>query len=90
VIDLLRGIDRKEATWEYQQNAPFAREMKEVYINRGLEWLDYSDMTALLRAKGLAGINPLLTVSEHEQLFDSVDPFEISEIVLLGLGRIHA
>jgi hypothetical protein len=88
VIDLLRGIDRPEATWDYQQQAPFAKEMRDIYQQRGLEWLDYPEMVALLRAKGIAGLNPLLTPAEHERLFDSVDPLEMAELILLGLGRL--
>lgn len=88
VIDLLRGIDRPEATWDYQQQAPFAKEMRDLYQQRGLEWLDYPEMVALLRAKGIAGLNPLLTPAEHERLFDSVDPLEMAELILLGLGRL--
>jgi hypothetical protein len=88
VIDLLRGIDRPEATWEYQQHAPCAPEMRAIYGQRGVQWLDYPQMTALLRAKGIAGLNPLLTAAEHERLFDSVDPLEMAELILLGMGRI--
>src|ERR1700730_5755508 len=29
VIDLLRGIDRPEATWDLQEDAPFVREVTE-------------------------------------------------------------
>jgi hypothetical protein len=88
VIDLLRGIDRPEATWTYQQQAPFAREMKGLYLQRGLEWMDYPEMVELLQRKGIAGLNPLLTVAEHERLFDSVDPLEMTELILLGMGRL--
>jgi hypothetical protein len=88
VIDLLRGIDRPEATWDYQRRAPFAPEMREIYGQRGLEWLDYPEMVALLRAKGSAGLNPLLSAAEHERLFESVDPLEMAELILTGMGRI--
>jgi hypothetical protein len=90
VIDLLRGIDRPEATWDFQQHAPFAREMRDIYRERGLEWLDYPDMVALLRAKGVGGLNPLLSPAEHERLFESVDPLEMAELILLGMGRLAA
>jgi SLOG cluster2/TIR domain len=90
VIDLLRGIDRPEATWDYQKNAPHAAEMKELYIQRGLKWLDYPEMVAQLRAKGLAGLNPLLSAAEHERLCDSVDPLEMAALVLTGVGRLKS
>ena len=35
VIDLLRGKDREEATWAYQQHAPHAQEMRELHAQRG-------------------------------------------------------
>jgi hypothetical protein len=88
VIDIFHGIDRKEATWQYQEDAPFALEMKELYRQRGVPWLDYPEMVALLRGKGVAGINPLLTPSEHEELFESVDPLRMAELVLVGLGKL--
>jgi len=87
VIDLLRGKDRPEATWEYQKRAPFAPEMRELYKQRGLEWFDYPDMVKFLRDKGLAGLNPLLSEDEQNQLFEAVDPFRMVELVLAGLGR---
>ena len=58
VIDLAEGRARPEATWEYQKRAPFAPEMKELYLKRGLEWMDYPEIAALFREKGLGGIRP--------------------------------
>jgi hypothetical protein len=89
-IDLLRGVDREEASWEYQKRAPFAPQMRELYQARGVEWLDYPEIIALLRGKGIAGINPLLTADEHEQLFESVDPLAIAELLLHGLNKLSA
>jgi hypothetical protein len=90
VIDLLRGIDRPEATWDYQKHAPHAQEMRDLYGERKQDWPDYPQMVSQLRAKGLAGLNPLLSAPEHERLCDSVDPLEMAELVLLGLGRLKA
>lgn len=88
VIDLLEGIDREEATWEYQSRAPFAPEMKKLYESAGLEWWDYPEMVGLLRQKGIAGINPCLTEDEHRELFRTIDPVQMIELVLLGLSRL--
>jgi SLOG-like protein/TIR domain-containing protein len=88
VIDLLRGNDREEVTWDYQKRAPFASEMKALYSQRGLPWLDYADIVALLRGKGMAGINPLLAPLDQAELFETVDQGRIIELVLLGLGRL--
>jgi hypothetical protein len=88
-IDLLQGKHRPEATWEYQKQAPFAVEMRELYERRGLEWLDYPEITALMQRKGVAGINPLLTEAEHLELFRTVDPFRMVETILQGLNRLQ-
>jgi hypothetical protein len=62
--------------------------MRHLYHARGVDWVDYPDIVALLRSKGVAGMNPLLTVSEHELLFDTVDPLAIAELLLHGLGKL--
>ena len=87
VIDLIHGKEREEATWEYQKNAPFAPEMRALYEQRAV-WLDYPEMVSLLREKGVEGINPLLRVEEHEELFTTVDPYRMVELVLQGLSRV--
>ena len=88
VIDLLQGRDRPEATWDYQKRAPFAPEMRTLYEQRGLAWMDYPEITDLLRHKGLTGINPILSEDEQVELFDTIDPFRMVELVLLGLSRL--
>ena len=87
IIDLLQGKDREEATWEYQKRAPFAPEMRKLYEDRGLGWLDYPEIIALLRKKGIAGINPLLKADEHSELFETIDPARMVEIILRGISR---
>ncbi len=88
VIDLLEGRARPEATWAYQQRAPFAPEMKALYEQRGLEWWDYPDMVQFLRDKGLTGVNRLLTPDEHRELFETIDAVRMVEIVLGGVGEV--
>lgn len=90
IIDLLKGKDRAEATWEYQKKAPFAAEMKQLYEQRGVEWIDYPQIILELRTKGIAGINPWLIPEEHEILFETVDPVQIVELVMTGLNRLAA
>jgi hypothetical protein len=87
VIDLLQGKPREEATWDYQKRAPFAIEMRTLYEQRGVEWLDYPEIIALLRQKGVEGINPLLSEGEHVELFETVDPSRIVAIILQGLNK---
>jgi hypothetical protein len=88
IIDLVHGKDRDEATWEYQKRAPFASEMKALYEQRGVDWVGYPEMISLLRQHGLKGINPLLDEREQEELFETVDPRRMVELVLLGLSRL--
>jgi hypothetical protein len=87
VIDLIRGIDREEATWEFQKHAPHAAEMRALYEQRGVEWMDYPEIVSLLRGKGAEGINPLLSAAEQDELFETVDPYRMVELVLEGLSR---
>ena len=88
VIDLLQGKDRVEATWDYQRQAPFAPEMRGLYAARNRDWWDYPEMVSLLREKSITGINPWLTEDEHRELFQTIDPVRMIELVLLGLGRL--
>ena len=90
VVDLLRGKDREEATWAYQKRAPYSSEMRQLYEDRGLPWVDYPEIVRLLREKGASGLNPLLESADNERLFDSVDPLEIVELILLGLSKLKA
>ena len=87
-IDLIRGNDRVEATWDYQKRAPFSVETKALYDRRGVKWMDYPEIVSFLRQKRMAEINPLLSQEEQEELFETVDQGRIIELVLLGLGRI--
>jgi len=87
VIDLIHGNNREEATWDYQKRAPFAREMRALYEQRGIEWMDYPEIVSLFREKGADGINPLLRREEQEELFETVDPYRMVELVLEGMSR---
>ena len=87
VIDLIHGNDREEATWDYQKRAPFAPEMRALYEQRGIKWMDYPEIVSLFRMKGVEGINPLLRREEQEELFETVDPYRMVELLLLGISR---
>ena len=84
---MIHGKDREEATWNYQKRAPFAPEMRALYEQRGIEWVDYPEIVSLLREKGMKGINPLLSDEEQKELFETVDPGRMVELVLRGLNR---
>jgi hypothetical protein len=88
VIDLLQGHDREEATWDYQRKARLAPAMRELYENGGPGWWDYPDMIKELRGKGIKGVNRLLKEDEHVELFDTINPVRMVEIVLKGLSKL--
>ena len=88
VIDLIHGTDREETTWDYQKRAPFAPEMRALYEQCDIGWMDYSEIVSLFRQKGVAGINPLLGTEEQDELFETVDPYRMVELVLQGMARL--
>jgi hypothetical protein len=88
VIDLIHGNNREEATWEYQKRAPFAPEMRALYEQRGIGWMDYPEIVSLFRQKGAEGINPLLGPEEQNELFETVDSYRIAELILQGMTRL--
>ena len=87
VVDILEGKDREEMTWDYQRKAPHAEAMRALYKERGDSWQDYDEMSAILRNKGIAGINTLLTEEEHKLLFHTRDPILMASIIIKGLGE---
>ncbi len=87
VVDILQGKDREEMTWDYQRNAPHAEAMRTLYKKRGDNWQGYDEMITILRNKGIAGINNLLTEEEHKLLFNTRDPILMASIIIKGLGE---
>jgi hypothetical protein len=88
LIDLIQRIPREEATWEYQKHAPFAPEMKQIYLDRGLPWLDYPEMVSFLQQKGFTGINPTLSEEAQRELAETVDFSRILQLLLEGLNKL--
>ena len=86
VIDLISGKDHKEATWDYQKRAPFAPEMRALYEQRRVVWMDYPEIVSLFRGKGLEGVNPLLRGEEQKELFETVDLHRMAELILQGMS----
>ena len=62
--------------------------MRALYEQRGIEWIDYPAIVSLLREKGAEGINPSLRSDEQEELFETVDPYRMVELILLGMSRV--
>jgi hypothetical protein len=87
-IDLLEGQERPEATWAYQRRAPHSEAMRLLYERCGQSWLDYPEITHLLRAIGPSGINPLLSADENRELFRSRHLTRVIELILKGLGNL--
>jgi len=87
-IDLLEGRDRPEATWGYQRRAPHAQAMRDLYDQCGQPWWDYPDLVQLLRERGPAGINPLLSPDENRELFHTRNIARMVELILTGLSRL--
>ena len=88
VVDILEGKDREEMTWDYQKKAPHAEAMRALYKERGDSWQDYDEMITILRNKGIAGINTLLTEDEHKLLFHTRDPILMASLIIKGLGNL--
>lgn len=88
VGDVLRGRDRREMTWDYQKQAPHAPELKALYESRGLDWDDYPYMVQELRSGGLTGLNPLLSETEQNELFQAVDPMKMAQLIMEGIMQI--
>jgi len=88
VVDIIEGKDRPEMTWDYQRKAPNAEAMRELYNDRDDNWLSYDEMIVMLRNKGIAGINTLLSEEEHKLLFRTRDPILMSSIIIKGLGNL--
>ena len=91
VADLLSdpAATPEPLTWAYQQRAPHAAALPNLYRERRLPWLDYPDIVAMLRQRGITGINPLLTEAEHRELFRARDPMRIVELILRGLAKLR-
>ena len=90
VADVLTDPDHQpeSLTWDYQRRAPHAEGLPKMYADRGLEWLDYPEILALLRSRGVAKVNPLLSEEENRELFVARDPMRIVELILRGLARL--
>lgn len=88
VVDLLEGRERQEMTWDYQNNAPHAKEMRDLYVKRGDAWWGYDEMREFLLNKGVAGLNSSLTEEEHRELFHTTDAICMLELIVAGLDRL--
>ncbi len=89
VARLLDGGECEQLTWRYQQDAPHAVAMRELYGARGVEFEDYPAMQAWIQEHGLAGLSKAnrLTDAENRELFWTRDSTRAIELILGGLTR---
>ena len=88
VIDIIEGVERKEATWDYQKQAPHSDDVVQLYEEHDVDWVTYPEIAKSLREKGVAGLNPTLSEEENRELFRTIDLMRAVELVLKGLSKI--
>jgi hypothetical protein len=88
-IELLDGRVPQEFTWEFQKQAPHAEAMRELYVQQGIEWLDYPQMAKIFADIGVDGLSRTnhLSNEENRELFRCRDVPRLIELLLLGLTR---
>lgn len=89
LVDLIEGRPRDEFTWDYQQHAPHANEMRAIYDQEGVQWFDYPEMAKYLSDMGVSGLSRLngLTEEQNRALFRLRDVSALVELLLQGLGN---
>jgi hypothetical protein len=88
-IELLEGRVPSAFTWDYQQRAPHAAGMRDIYVQQGLEWIDYPQLARTCADIGVAGLSKTnrLTAEENRELFRTRDVPRIVELLLAGMTR---
>jgi hypothetical protein len=78
-----------EFTWDFQKQAPHAEAMRELYAQRGIEWLDYPQMAKIFADVGVAGLARAnnLSVEENRELFRCRDAPRLADLFVMGLAR---
>lgn len=89
VARLLEGEVPNEFTWAYQSQAPYSKEMLELYKKQGIPWQGYEELANVCKGIGVNGMSEAnhLTPDENRELFRSRDVPRIVELLLLGLTR---
>gem|GEM_PF-267404 len=87
VLDALDGIERSELTSPYHDALPYARDVKKLYLDRGVKWDEFEEIAAELKACGLDGLQNGLTVNENRELATSRSAERIVQLVLHGLQK---
>jgi len=87
IIDTIEGIPRDELSWEYQRGVPYSDELRGIYRDRGQEWDEYEQISALVRDCGYTGLNNGLTDDENSELAATRSTDRIVELIFSGLTR---
>lgn len=88
-LDALMGLPRLELSTEYHQSLPFAKDLRQLYIDRGLKWDSFEDIADELKSCGLSGLKNGLTAEENQELATSRSAERIVGLVLQGLQRFY-
>ena len=88
-VDLIEGLDRADATWDWHARAPHAEAMRDLYEAAG-DWQPWTDVVATFKDVGVEGLSAAnrLSPEENRRLFTATDPQEIVELILAGLSRL--
>ncbi|MEM1330056.1 MAG: hypothetical protein AAGG07_05810 [Planctomycetota bacterium] len=89
VFDLIEGVERPEATWEYQRDCPDSVQLRDLYHANGMMFPDYRTVAEELRSQGLEGLNPLLNEAEHRELATTLDTEQMVELLVKGLSQLN-
>ncbi|MCB9680460.1 MAG: TIR domain-containing protein [Alphaproteobacteria bacterium] len=82
LVDERAGTDRPELSWAFQQGAPFAREMKDLYDEDG-DWQDYDAVRAALRSPAARAC-----VAQDATLASSADVDAVLEALIPALAAV--
>jgi len=89
VSELLEGRIPPEFTWEFQKQAPYTSQMRQLYVDHAIEWQDYDELARMCRSLGVSGLSRAnhLTEAENRELFAVRDIPRLVGLVVLGLTR---
>ena len=88
-IELLHYRVPREFSWEFQKQAPHAEAMRNLYIERGVEWLDYPDMAAIFAEFGPERSSAHVNHLSEEENEGNVSMSRHIEIDRTSLVRSH-
>jgi hypothetical protein len=85
VIDAIEGIPREELTWEFQRKAEDMSDVRALYLAKGQQWDDLSDVSRELRRLGWKSLNNGLSETENRELAATRSAEAMVTLILRGL-----